>query len=103
MIFQFKLTIFSSYMCSIENGQLLTSKWPTNDQPLTRESSKRKYLLIFWTYNEPVFEFARIDSVGVEDGSIPLQDANAPGASAMKVAHRMQTDITKALQAGQSQ
>ena len=47
----------------------------------------------------PVLELLGVDSLGVVDGSVPLDDADAGGASSAEVTHGVETDITKALEA----
>lgn len=48
-------------------------------------------------YNEPVLKLPGIDAFGVEDRSIPFQNADASCPGAVKVSHRMHTNITKTL------
>jgi hypothetical protein len=45
----------------------------------------------------PVFQLLRVKSVGVGDGSVPLNDTNTSGPSTAQVANCVKTDIAEAL------
>ena len=51
----------------------------------------------FWLITVPVLKLFGVDAVGVEDGAVPLDDADTLRSGSAQVPHGVETHVTEAL------